>query len=48
MLDGIAIIIQALAWVGLVVLYLRKAKENEELKKQLDIKIMEIQSLKKE
>ena len=48
MLDGIAIIIQALAWVGLVTLCLRRGKEIEELKKQLDIKVMEIQSLKKE
>jgi len=48
MLDGIAIIIQSLAWIGLVVLCLRRGKEIEELKKQLDIKVMEIQSLKKE
>lgn len=48
MLDGIAIAIQALVWIGLAVLCLRRGKEIEKLKKQLDIKVMEIQSLKKE
>lgn len=38
MLDGIAIIIQVISWVGLAVLCLRRGKEIEELKKELDIK----------
>lgn len=46
MIDSIGLIIQALAWVGLVCLYLRKDKENQDLKEQLDVKVMEIQRLK--
>lgn len=44
MIDGIAILIQAIAWVVLVILYLRQGKENEKLKERLDITVMKNQA----